>query len=401
MKRMLLCLLCLSFSYSFLSCARNEVRQNETLQEALQATKDIEENLPENIQVADAVMELTNLTLIPSVEPEFLRNVMPNSWHRLERLTGAEEQEFIRENINALLEVEETQRERIRWHGGVLDNYFSIYRQQVGIDIFYRIVMTEDNNPDFMSRAIRFAQFLIHQNTLLVSTTYKEMGATQFDWVVGFGSIEIISSGDNAKAILVTTVSISGVDRDNPYDWSRASPRRNGQLFGGTHSWYYFMDDLRNGVRSPIQISIGESHCLVDPDVPLRYSLQNAFDGDPSTAFVANNVEDELMSISIGHTISGIAIINNHEKAIPLQKGNSQIRRIETVIFYNEERRDVELATDIMSWQIIEGAVGWFSVNEVYPKGSSNNIFLTGLNVYSRIHGWLFGDMYTLNDSHS
>jgi len=387
MKKILLCLLCISFSFGFLSCVKNTVNQNESAsQETKQTANATEKKHRENIQVTGVVPELTMLTLIPSVEPELLRNVMPNSWRQLERLTIDEEHEFLRENINALLEVERSLRNTGR------HNYFSVYRQQVGVDTFYRIVTTEESGPSFMSRAIQFTQFLIHQNIFLVSASYKDIGATQFYWVVGFCSIDIISYGDNAKAVMVTTVSISGVDRDNPDNWSGTAPMRNGQLFGGNWSRYYFINDLLNGIRSPIRINIDGSHCLVDPDIPLRHSLQNAFDGDLSTALVAIPAE-ELMSISIGHTISGIAIINSHTNDIVAQRGNSQIRKIETVIFINEERRDVELATDTMSWQIIEGAVGGFSVNAIFPENNSNNIFLTGLNAYSIAHGWLFGDI--------
>jgi hypothetical protein len=379
------------FAFMLLSCNRTaQGNQNTAYQQgtdaAIETTVDVSENEPAVFDVP----EITNLTLIPSVEPELLRNVMPNSWRRLDRLTEAEEQTFIAENINVLLEIEEAHLRDLRQSNGSSHKYFSIYRQRVGFDAFYRIISTTDSNPNFMSRAVYFDQYLVYQNSLLVSTVYMQMSATQFGWIVGFQSMDIILSRDSAKGIMITTLSVGVGFEPDPSDWSITSSRRNSRLFGGTESHYFLMGDLRNGIRSPIRISA--SHCLVDPDIPLRHSLQNAFDGYLSTSFVAIPAE-ELMSISIGHTISGIAIINSHTNDIVARRENSQIRKIETVIFINEERRDVELATDTMSWQIIEGAVGGFSVNAIFPENNSNNIFLTGLNAYSIAHGWLFGDI--------
>ena len=210
-----------------------------------------------------------------------------------------------------------------------------------------------------------------------------------------FSSIDIISGKEGARGILITEVSLAVTAYDYDWnDWIESAQQRNDRLFGHNESRYYFLTDLLNGIRSPIKISASDS--LVDPDSPLRYSLQNAFDGDPSTSFVAN-AQDELLSISIGYTIRGIAIINGHTRSVTTCISNNYLRSITTVVICTEEgreeKRKIELVDDILSWQIIENAVGWFTANEVYLQDNCRIVFVTEFNVFSENYGWLFGDI--------
>jgi len=338
--------------------------------------------------VAEEAERTIGMTLIPSVEPELLRNVMPNSWHRLERLTEDEERDFLRENIDALLEIEEMQRRRSVSNDWYWREYFSVYRQQVGSDTFFRIIATSTDAPNFLSRVVSFSQFLIHWNTFLIDAEYGQMGATQFGWVIGFSSLDIISSGDGAKAVMVTTVSVSGVDRDDPNDWSINTPRRNGQLFGGNWSTYYFLRDLLDGIRSSLIITASNS--LVDPDSPLRHSLQNAFDGDPATSFIAND-ENDFMRIMFSRAdlpISKLAVINGHALN-PISYNNFNRIRIFTSLGNEKMLNDGVLSHQFM----IENAALSFWVREVYEGDIYNMTALAELNFLTE-KGWLFGDIY-------
>ena len=87
-------------------------------------------------------------------------------------------------------------------------------------------------------------------------------------------------------------------------------PRRNGQLFGGTWSVYYFLGDLLDGNHSYF-IRIEAADVLVDPYGHLRHGLQSAFDGDPSTSFNTNH-ENEFMRIMFSRAdlpVSKVAVI--------------------------------------------------------------------------------------------
>ena len=84
------------FAFVLLSCNENSNNQEMAIPQGFIADSAAEQEVgnSESVQLPLVIPELSNLTLIPSVEPEQLRNVMPNSWQRLERLTQAEEQEL-------------------------------------------------------------------------------------------------------------------------------------------------------------------------------------------------------------------------------------------------------------------------------------------------------------------
>jgi len=230
------CFLVALFAFGFLSCDRTE-RNNQNAQSPQGADSILERILDMTEEdtigavhqtmyepgLAQAVAWETehaiSMTLVPSVQPELLRNVMPNSWHRLERLTEDEERAFLRENAHILLQVERDLRNaRLgfgsrSWHDGMWHrrggfDYFSIYRQKIGLDTFHRIIVTADSAPDFTSRSIWFAQFLVHGNILLGSAPYTSVSFTQWGFVGSFNSIDIISGKEGARGILITEVSL-------------------------------------------------------------------------------------------------------------------------------------------------------------------------------------------------
>ena len=223
---------------------------------------------------------------VREVTPHELRNVMPNSWHKLTALTEAERQVFMLGNTIAISEAKRILRNTFFAESSF--KHFFIFKQQVGTDTFYRVIVTNNSNPDFLAPNIRFFQFLIHQNLVISRGTYNFLLSGRDDLFVYFVSIDIIPGRENAKGILVTQ--LAGIrDIENPNEWC-ASAFRNGQLFGFNSSRFYLMEEaLRMAAGesfSPIEIDASDS--LIDPDVPLRYSLQNAFDGNPATAFIMN-----------------------------------------------------------------------------------------------------------------
>jgi len=342
------------------------------------------------------------MTLIPSVAPELLRNVMPNSWRKLTRLTDAEEQIFIKENAIVLSKIEgQMHNEPMGWADENSYEYFSIFRQQAGNDTFYRVIVTADNTPDFLSRGIRFIHILVHQNALLVSTQYNRIGPHQHGLTTSFGSIDIIRGKEGARGILTTVVAVN-VDDYNPHDWSISASRRNGRLYGHTTSVYYIMSDLPNGNRLPIRISTSNS--LVDPDIPLRYSLQNAFDGDSSTIFATNPEYGQPTMYLLFDNSEGItrmAVINGHAKDLYHYRSHNRIKKlgVETLLLNEEQRRwfpetdrEIVLYDDYLDYQIFDvNSPFRISVLSVYNGKTYNNTFLSGLNLYVDGFGWLFG----------
>jgi hypothetical protein len=92
-------LFCLLFSCRANTKSQNVAEaQNETISAQTDAAALSEQTITE-------IADIPGLTLIPAVEPEKLKNVMPNSWRKLTKLTEAEEQAFVRDNNAVLLKI--------------------------------------------------------------------------------------------------------------------------------------------------------------------------------------------------------------------------------------------------------------------------------------------------------
>jgi hypothetical protein len=327
---------------------------------------------------------------------------MPNSWQKLERLSEDEEHNFIQENINYLLSSERNR-----------DNvdeelYFSIYRQQAGTDTFYRVIETASNTPDFMSRSIRFDLALIHQNTYLGGVRYNITHATQSGWVTFFQSIDIIESGGKAKGILYTQVGVS-VDDEN--DWRQNNEPLNQPLSGGSSSKYFLMENLLNKNLSERElgktvIRITASACHIDPDCPLRYSFQNAFDGNPATAYVISN-EVDLMKIDLLYTnfeeINQIAIINGYAQNKDVYAMYNRVKEISAITYHVNEDQTKYIETTLGSWYSEDNNLNYqmFSIrapaiiyiNKVFNGTVYDYTAISELNFLTD-NGWLFGDIF-------
>jgi hypothetical protein len=390
------------FMLLLLSCHGKAGIQNKTVpQEAdislEQSTGTVlaENNGNKALLQASAETVHTDMTLIPSVEPELLRNVMPHTWRKLSRLTETEEQAFIWQNVTALARIAETMRnEDLGWNWTNIGRfeYYAIYRQHIGTDTFYRILVTADSSPDFLSQAICFVQYLVYEGSLLImpsdriSGSYNAVTNTQGGSLRFFHSIDIIPSKERVKGILQTIVEIGSID--DPNDWSGTAQRRKGQIYGITESKYYFLDDLLNGGNRLSPIEINASECLVDPVSPLRYSLQNAFDGDPSTSYV-ENTENDLMNVQIYVNINIIrkfAVINGYAQNMEIYKNNNRIKT-------NGIDNPITLNDNTLGYQIFDNNHQALGVTGIYKGDKYNDTCLAEFNIYTTEHGWLFGDI--------
>ena len=335
-----------------------------------------------------------------------LRNVMPNSWRKATKLTVNEEQVFARENEAAFVKMRKSLQDfDLGWGDDRKYEYYTIYKQEVGTDTFYRVLWTDSNRPNFLSPNIRFYQSLVYKNTLLIGSTYNGTIAVQRGSLGTFSCIDIISDREKAKGILITKLSIQRDlfnDDDNPTEWSRGAPRKKGQLYGGTRCTYYLMKDVEKIMGMKFYsdvihlserltgIDINASACLVDPNIPLRYSLQNAFDGDPSTSYV-ENTEDDLFRIEFtGRNlpkIEKIAVINGYAQDRALYEANN---RIKSIISFGHT---ILLNDGVLSYQYVtENAGLFFIAKEIYRGSRYNDTCLAGLNFLTE-DGWLFGDI--------
>jgi hypothetical protein len=328
-----------------------------------------------------------------------LRNVMPNSWRKVTKLTANEEQAFVRENSAFFaktkgiikLDLFGTEKDVSKYKN------CSIYKQQVGTDTFYRVLWTENEKPDFLSPNISFWQNLLYKGIVVGEASYFALVATQNGHLGVFYSLDIIPGKEKAKGILKTVVSMR-------IEWSNNREkvwdivfRQKGQLFGTVKGWYYLMEEAlkKAAGKEHLVIEIYASNCLVDPNIPLRYGLQNAFDGDPSTSYV-ENTRDDLIEIKLALkdiTSKKIAIINGYAQDMPLYKDNNRIKTIRLYYPRSSEFYDIELADNTLGWQFIETDDNDILATEIYRGEKYNDTCIAEHNVYTEQYGWLFGDI--------
>jgi hypothetical protein len=89
-----------------------------------------------NRNIAFLIILIFSISALHSEAPE-LKNVMPNSWRKVTRLTANEEQTFFRGNQDLLDRILTQWQEWGRSFAMDISNT-RIYREQIGADTFYR-----------------------------------------------------------------------------------------------------------------------------------------------------------------------------------------------------------------------------------------------------------------------
>jgi hypothetical protein len=366
----------------------------------------------------------------PYAEAPELRNVMPNSWRKVTRLSGNEEAEFLRQNAteHILDKIINTREIDISWADGYLvladkiRTNTRIYRQQAGPHIFYRLITIMDDHTDFSDVNVPFLQSLLYQqnreNVLLVIASYNSYMTGQYTRNKICGSIDIIERGNGVGGILLSYVSCGFDPVNKKFDYFVKD-----QIMGWTEAVYFIWDEIskitsEDALGHPQQyglfyppelqrITISASDCLVDPQIPLRYGIQNAFDGDPATSFV-ENTEDDLMIIefqvfTLNDTICQIAIINGYAQNETLYNNNNRVKKIGTARYeWNTDNTylilDINdtkvLCDDCLSPQIFETDFARaLYVLEIYKGNKYNDTCIAEIDIFVPEYGWIFGDI--------
>jgi hypothetical protein len=322
-----------------------------------------------------------------------LRKVMPNSWQKIDRLPAGEETAFLNES-RAII----TQIHRLFDNKGLnhypSPNYLFVYKQLAGNDIFYRILCTDIAKPDFLSNSTQFIQCLVYNNRLVMTGGYRYLYSGRHDNYV-FSSIDIIEKQGNPSGILLTYMMIRIDDETHEYItyWKN-------QLVGHVCGSYYFLIDGL-GTASDFSyfeagacysykdcpyIRIDASECLVDPNIPLRYTLQNAFDGDPATSYV-ENTENDMLDINIQAGTQKIAIINGYAQNEDLYMKNNRVKKLAWPL-------EIELEDGQLEYQFLKvpDTQAALLVHEIYRGTKYNDTCIAEFNIKTE-NGWLFGDI--------
>lgn len=118
---------------------------------------------------------------------------------------------------------------------------------------------------------------------------------------------------------------------------------------------------------------------------PLKYGLQNAFDGNPATSFV-ENTEDDLMKINVwlGKPTDKMAIINGYAANQKLYSFNNRIKEIGGYF---------QLSDSVLDYQFIPCRSTNIPFTAKYNGEKYNDTCLAELTFYYEGE-WLFGDVY-------
>jgi hypothetical protein len=274
---------------------------------------------------------------------------------------------------------------------------------------FYRLITVNSDNPDFTNQwEIRFLQTLVYNNqgilVILAQGVYnKGLSVREYDYAI-VNSIDIVTNGNNVKGILVSRISYSVNGATRSY-----SELTKKQIVGGGRSYYILMEDIIGNLnKSPgtLQrqetgtvlyanvpvIEIIASGYLVDPKTPLRYSIQNAFDGDPATSYV-ENTEDDLIKIEFSGIyrygyINKIALINGYAQNNRLYLQNNRIKTIKQI--KNIENTILEANCLLYQFVDLSGKPQFVIVEDIYRGVGYNDTCIAELNVKTDF-GWLFG----------
>ncbi len=376
-------------------------------------------------KIAILMIILSSTHFLFAEAPE-LRNVMPNSWQKVERVTGEEEQRVIAEcdsNIREIIGMMnpmyysgvgmDLTTEENNWH-------IKVYDQQIGADIFYRIFITdrEVENYDTRQQHIEIAIWYKGENRITLGAgMYYYLLGEQYGPRASHICIEIIESSGKVKAVLISEVLVQ--TDDYPVN-SRFAGRymTNGEPTGDVHCYYYALNDygenntyhdyLGHGLITPDipYIFIEGSPCLVDANSPLRYGLQSAFDGNPATSYV-ENTEDDLMwlqfvGISKFGNMDKIALINGYAQNENLYRSNNRIREIQGK-WYEASADNIAVYTDCkriavndfnMNYQLFDfHSRQDFIITDIYKGEKYNDTCLAELNISTPEQGWLFKEI--------
>ena len=163
-----------------------------------------------------------------------------------------------------------------------------------------------------------------------------------------------------------------------------------------------------NNVMAKTQIcDVEVDFPLIDSNNPFKYSIQNAFDGDPSTSYV-EDTENDLFSFKFLHYnyksnfvndwFTRFKVINGYASTSALYSNNNRIK--EFIVESENENGDFEILCrfncndNTMDYQFFDLEPNLFyfglTVNKIYKGLKYNDTALAEIDFYGKENGWFF-----------
>ena len=356
------------------------------------------------------IILLTIIATLHAQAPE-LKNMMPNSWQKLTRLSEEEEKEFLAKE-EVLAEVIELQESEFEQSDLEKINFQVFTETNLGIQ-FFRVLMCASPletvyNVEYKNRILTeeertkmiYDESCIWQLVFMkdkknklhnfLIRSYASYWVSQGEWE-GYEFNDLMIKPLNEKEIgfFITEVRVAFTTNIEKMSQNIVPINYNtckGQIVGSNYTDFfkYNINDDINNVWNNDGVTIQASHCLFDSKSPFKYSIQNAFDGNPATSYV-ENTEDDLMKIDVwlGEVVDQMAIINGYAQSINLYKSNNRVRQVENYF---------DLSDDTLSYQYIPCRGTNVSFTSYYTGEKYNDTCIAELN-YLYENNWLFGEI--------
>ena len=365
-----------------------------------------------------------------------LKNMMPNSWQKLTRLCEQEENEFLNQQlVKEDLESTETESWAI---SKFLVKEKRVYKETANNVDFYRVLACNYNMDDFFNAVYQDTNIsekdyekYIHQSirqTIYVKqesrALYKLRSLESKVYGIAEGNMEtegceyfifhdfmIKELNKDETGFFMTEASIGYQAKKDSLNIAIEYCRLKDQLCGSSSCQFLRVkknEDYSKAISDyERRIKIDASDYLLDSKCPLKYSIQNAFDGNPATSYVENTENDLIrIYISAEGVFEKIRLINGYAKNKDYYYANNRIKCVANE-FDNEtgeivkwgqkvteknERFSVE--DGLMTYQtIIYFTNGYFFVSDIYKGNNYNDTCIAELDFYSKKGNWIFGEI--------
>ena len=297
------------------------------------------------------------------------------------------------------------------------DKYVRLFEENYENGTVYRLLtsyetLNDENLSKIYENKMRLRQWVyIKVNGVFHEISYEYIyirnsgDGTVTSWNEdNYGNVSVIERNNNIIGILefnsAKRVISHSADSDDGESWetTERSTSANFKYWKDLQNESFYKnwpgDECLHLIRKDVEIpviNIDYSYPLIDKVRPFKYTIQNSFDGNPSTSYV-EDTEDSTIKISLysknlNSNCIKMKIINGYAQNEMLYKNNNRIKVIDS---FNENSTAVTLQDKNLEPQIIHWIDYGFYVKELYKGKKYNDTCIAELDFQSEDGNWIF-----------
>ena len=343
-----------------------------------------------------------------------LKNIMPNSWEKLARLSEQEEKEFLNQQ-QVINDIENIKSES--WAAPeYIINEKRVYKEIANNVEFYRVLtcnydMTDFLNAEYKDTSVSKDDYEKYMHQRIQQTIYVKQKGKEISKIwdleykvygIAEGNMETESCeyfifydflikelNKNEIGFFITEANIGYKRHTEPNNFYIEYAKTKNQKAGRSKCEFRCVKNKEDFVKAfsdkARRVRIDASDYLFDSKCPLKYSIQNAFDGNPATSYV-ENTEDDLFILDIGtggNEVTKLAIINGYAQNEELYMSNNRVRKIgkNRILFDN-----------CLQYQIMPCYGSYLTITDLYKGRKYNDTCIADVNL--EVNGkWMYGEI--------